>query len=46
VVVGVRGARRVEIRDGLSPGERVVLDPSPRLVDGGRVRLPSGAAAR
>jgi RND family efflux transporter MFP subunit len=46
VVTGVRGSRRVEIREGLSAGERVVLNPSPRLVDGGRVRLPSGAAAR
>jgi RND family efflux transporter MFP subunit len=46
VVTGVRGARRVEIREGLEAGARVVLDPSPRLVDGGRVRLPGGAAAR
>lgn len=46
VVTGVRGARRVEIRDGLTAGERVILDPSPKLVDGGRVRLPGGAAAR
>jgi RND family efflux transporter MFP subunit len=46
VVTGVRGSRRVEIREGLSAGARVVLDPSPRLVDGGRVRTPGGAAAR
>jgi RND family efflux transporter MFP subunit len=46
VVTGVRGARRVEIREGLRAGERVVLDPSPKLVDGGRVRMPGGAAAR
>lgn len=46
VVTGVRGSRRVEIREGLEAGERVVLDPSPKLVDGGRVRLPGGAAAR
>lgn len=46
VVLGVRGARRVEIRQGLAAGARVVVDPSPKLVDGGRVRLPGGAAAR
>lgn len=46
VVTGVRGARRVEIREGLAAGERVVVDPPPRLVDGARVRLPGGAAAR
>ncbi|MCU0984474.1 MAG: efflux RND transporter periplasmic adaptor subunit [Acetobacteraceae bacterium] len=46
VVTGVRGARRVEIRQGLAAGERVVLDPAPGLVDGGRVRLPGGAVAR
>jgi hypothetical protein len=36
----------VEIREGLAPGERVVLNPPAALVDGGRVRLPGGAAAR
>jgi len=46
VVTGVRGARRIEIREGLAAGERVVVAPSQRLVDGGRVRLPGGAAAR
>jgi RND family efflux transporter MFP subunit len=46
VVTGVRGARRVEIREGLAAGARVVVDPPPKLVDGGRVRLPAGAAAR
>jgi RND family efflux transporter MFP subunit len=46
VVTGVRGARRVEIREGLEAGARVVVDPPPKLVDGGRVRLPGGAAAR
>lgn len=46
VVTGVRGSRRVEILAGVSAGDRVVLDPAPGLVDGGRVRLPGGAAAR
>jgi RND family efflux transporter MFP subunit len=46
VVTGVRGTGRVEIREGLSSGERVVLNPPAALVDGGRVRLPGGAAAR
>jgi len=46
VVTGVRGSRRIEIREGLAAGERVVVAPSQRLVDGGRVRLPGGAAAR
>ncbi len=46
VTIGVRGAQRVEILEGIAVGERVVLDPAPSLVDGGPVRLPGGAAAR
>ncbi|WP_144300033.1 efflux RND transporter periplasmic adaptor subunit [Elioraea rosea] len=46
VTIGVRGTQRVEIRQGLRVGQRVVLNPPDGLVDGGIVRLPGGAAAR
>ncbi|MBR0645495.1 efflux RND transporter periplasmic adaptor subunit [Plastoroseomonas hellenica] len=44
VTIGVQGARAVEIRDGLSPGDSVVLDPPARLADGQHVRLRAGGA--
>lgn len=34
IVVGQRNSLEVEIRDGLVPGERVILYPSDRIVDG------------
>jgi RND family efflux transporter MFP subunit len=36
---GKRRAGRVEIVEGLKPGERIVMDPPPSLEDGGRVRI-------
>ncbi|MFI5214940.1 MAG: efflux RND transporter periplasmic adaptor subunit [Candidatus Limnocylindria bacterium] len=38
VTVGQRGGYAAEIRDGLAPGETVVLYPSDRLEDGVRIR--------
>ena len=38
VSVGQRGGLAAEIREGLSPGETVVLYPSDRLADGVRIR--------
>ena len=38
VTVGQRGSFAAEIRDGLEPGETVVLYPSDRLADGVRIR--------
>ena len=38
VTVGQRGSFEAEVREGLQPGERVVLHPSDRLADGMRVR--------
>jgi RND family efflux transporter MFP subunit len=40
---GERKNARVEIRSGLRPGQRVVLDPPSTLQDGDRVRLPAGS---
>jgi HlyD family secretion protein len=37
--LGHRGAREVEIREGLSAGERIVLLPDARLKDGQQVRV-------
>jgi multidrug efflux pump subunit AcrA (membrane-fusion protein) len=37
---------RIEIQNGLDPGDRLVLDPPPALEDGARVRVTSTAAAR
>ncbi|MFN3524281.1 MAG: efflux RND transporter periplasmic adaptor subunit [Phenylobacterium sp.] len=39
VVLGAQGAERTEVRQGLRPGERVVLSPPDDLKDGRRVRL-------
>jgi RND family efflux transporter MFP subunit len=39
VDAGERRGGRVAIDAGLSPGQRIVLDPPPSLQDGGRVRL-------
>jgi len=39
VTVGVQGPRAVEIRQGLTAGDVVVLDPSPGLKDGQAIRL-------
>ncbi|EWY41072.1 RND transporter [Skermanella stibiiresistens SB22] len=39
VVVGVVGQGVVEIKEGLSDGETVVLDPPPTLADGSAIRL-------
>jgi multidrug efflux pump subunit AcrA (membrane-fusion protein) len=39
VVTGVVGDERVEIRDGLSDGETVILDPPAGLGDGDPVRI-------
>ena len=38
VTIGQRGGFAAEIREGLSPGETVVLYPSDRLADGVRIR--------
>jgi HlyD family secretion protein len=38
VVLGQRGGFAAEIREGLTPGEAVVLYPSDRLADGVRIR--------
>jgi HlyD family secretion protein len=38
VSVGHRNADAAEVRDGLAPGERVILHPSNRVEDGTRVR--------
>jgi HlyD family secretion protein len=37
VQVGHRNARLAEVLSGLSAGDRVVLHPSDRIVDGARV---------
>lgn len=39
VEAGVRGNGRVQIRDGLTPGTRVVTDPPAGLTDGAAVRV-------
>lgn len=39
VAPGIRGGTRIEIRDGLTAGERIVADPPPGLRDGERVRI-------
>jgi HlyD family secretion protein len=39
VTVGAMTDRDVEVRAGLSPGERVVVFPSDKVRDGGRVRV-------
>ena len=39
VTLGRRGAERVEILDGLEPGNELVVYPSDRVVDGVRVRV-------
>jgi RND family efflux transporter MFP subunit len=39
VEAGVQGARAIEIRRGLQPGEAVILNPPAGLEDGARVRL-------
>lgn len=44
VRLGVQGAERVEILEGLAPGDRVVVGPPERLKDAARVRISSGAA--
>ncbi|RMG14548.1 MAG: efflux RND transporter periplasmic adaptor subunit [Planctomycetota bacterium] len=44
VTVGPRRSGRLEIRGGLSPGERIVLDPPPTLDDGARVRAREDGA--
>src|SRR5690606_39452062 len=38
VVIGVRGEERVQILDGLQPGDEVVLYPGDRIDDGTRIR--------
>lgn len=38
VTVGVKGAKRIEVRNGIKPGEMVIVDPPKRLRDGNRVR--------
>jgi RND family efflux transporter MFP subunit len=42
VAVGPAVGGRVEVRSGLRPSERVVLDPPPSLADGDRVRVSEG----
>jgi RND family efflux transporter MFP subunit len=42
VAVGPAVGGRVEVRSGLRPTERVVLDPPPSLADGDRVRVSEG----
>jgi multidrug resistance efflux pump len=37
---------RVEIRSGLAPGDRLVLDPPPHLQDGARIRIAEATASR
>jgi RND family efflux transporter MFP subunit len=39
VTFGVQGPRAIEIRQGVSPGEAVVLDPPATLRDGQKLRL-------
>jgi RND family efflux transporter MFP subunit len=39
VEIGVQGARAMEVRRGLLPGEVVILDPPGRLRDGQAIRL-------
>jgi len=38
VAVGHRSGLEVEVREGLAPGEQVIVDPSERIEDGPRVR--------
>jgi hypothetical protein len=42
VTLGVQGPRATEIREGLSAGEQVVLDPPAGLREGQAVRIRSG----
>jgi RND family efflux transporter MFP subunit len=46
VTLGVQGPQRVEVREGLEAGMRVVVDPPAALADGARVRVPTNAVAR
>jgi membrane fusion protein, multidrug efflux system len=44
VVIGLRGARAIEVREGLAEGERVVAPASDGLKTGQRIRIPGGGA--
>jgi membrane fusion protein (multidrug efflux system) len=44
VVIGLRGARAIEVREGLAEGERVVAPASDGLKPGQRVRVPGDGA--
>lgn len=44
VATGIRGETAIQVTDGLSAGERVILSPPAGLADGARVRT-AGAAA-
>ena len=39
VALGAASGGRIEVRSGLAPGERVVVDPPPELADGTPVRV-------
>lgn len=42
ITVGERRAGRVQVRKGLRPGQRIVMDPPGSLEDGARVRVQKG----
>jgi RND family efflux transporter MFP subunit len=39
VVTGITGTNRTEVRDGLKPGDQVVIDPPAGLSEGRRIRV-------
>lgn len=43
VIIGQHNETHVEIKSGLSPGERIVVHPNDRIEDGTRVEARSGA---